>query len=105
MRKLTHLQQIFFQLLRVVAAAFAVLPLLNMFRIAFDGTIKLAPMDFRLWPKEFSLDTIIRVWQNPSQDLSMWELLKNSLYVAGGAAILSAVLGLGVAYAFARMRF
>ena len=99
------LRQIAYQLTLALVMVFVLVPILSMFRIAFDGTIKLAPTDFRLWPKEFTLDTLVRVWQHPAQDLSMWELLRNSLIVSGGAALLSAGLGLGMAYAFARLRF
>jgi ABC-type glycerol-3-phosphate transport system permease component len=105
MRRSKWIYQVAYQAALALLLIFVLVPLLNLFRIAFDGTIKLAPMDFRLWPKEFTLDTLLRVWQHPSQDLSMWDLLRNSLIVSGGSALLSAALGLSMAYAFARMRF
>jgi len=105
MHKNSWLRQVAYQFALVLVLIFVMIPILDIFRIAFDGTIRLAPLDFRLWPKEFTFDTFVRTWQNPSQDLSVWQLLKNSLIVSGGAALLSVSLGLSMAYAFARMRF
>ena len=105
MHRLSWSRQIAFQAILFLVMVFVLIPMLNMFRIAFDGAIKLAPMDFRLWPEEFSLNTVIQVWNHPSQDLSMWALLRNSLIVSGGAALLSVALGISMAYAFARLRF
>ena len=105
MRRNRILPAVVTYLLLALVAAFVMLPLMNMFRIAFDGTIRQAPTDFSLWPKEFTFDTLIRVWEHPAQDLSMWGLLKNSLIVSGGAALLSMILGLSMAFAFARLRF
>lgn len=105
MRKPGWIRQMAYQAGLAVFGLFTILPLLNMFRIAFDGSIKMAPTDFRLWPKVFTLNTMIQVWQHPSQDLSMLQLLKNSFLVSGGAALFSAALGLGLAFAFARLRF
>lgn len=99
------IRQLAYQAILGLLLTFVLIPLLNLFRIAFDGTIKLAPLDFRLWPKEFTLDTMVRVWQRPAQDLTMGDLLKNSLIVSGGSALLSMALGLSMAYAFARFRF
>jgi ABC-type glycerol-3-phosphate transport system permease component len=76
-----------------------------MARIALDGSIQGAPTEFSLWPKEFTLSVFQHVWENPSQTLSIPGLLKNSLIVAGGAALLSVIFGASMAYAFARFRF
>jgi arabinogalactan oligomer/maltooligosaccharide transport system permease protein len=105
MHKTSFMKQAGLQLILLIFAIYALIPVMNIFRIAFDGSIKTAPVDFRLFPKDFSFDTLIRVWQKPSQDLNMWELLRNSLTVSGGAAVLSMGLGLGMAFSFARMRF
>ena len=104
MRKTNWQQQIIYQLLLLVVGLFALLPIWGMARIALDGAVKGAPTEFRLWPEEFTLTVFQHVWENPSQTLSLG-LLKNSLIVAGGAAIFSVILGASMAYAFARFRF
>jgi arabinogalactan oligomer/maltooligosaccharide transport system permease protein len=45
------------------------------------------------------------VWTSPSQALSFPGLLRNTLVVAGGAALTALFFGAGMAYAFARYRF
>jgi arabinogalactan oligomer / maltooligosaccharide transport system permease protein len=86
-------------------ALFVLLPILSMLRLAFDGALKGAPVTFRIWPQHFSLVAFQKVWESPSQVLSFLGLLKNSLIVAGGAALVAAVFGASMAYAFARFRF
>lgn len=105
MRKILWWQQMVYQLLLLAVGLFALLPVWGMLRIALDGAIKGAPTEFRLWPEEFTLAVFQHVWENPSQTLSIPGLLKNSMVVAGGAAIFSVVFGASMAYAFARFRF
>ncbi|RPI24702.1 MAG: carbohydrate ABC transporter permease, partial [Chloroflexota bacterium] len=60
---------------------------------------------FRIWPEEFTLAVFQKMWERPSQSLPFIGILKNSLLVSGGAALLSVWLGASMAYAFARFRF
>lgn len=105
MRKIRWWQQVLYQLGLLAIAVFAILPVWGMVRIALDGSIRGAPTDFRILPLEWSLDSFLHVWEKPSQSLTIPGLLKNSLLVAGGAALLSIILGASMAYAFARFRF
>ena len=105
MRKPKLWQQITYQVALALVALFVLLPILGMLRIALDSTIKSVPTEFRLLPKQFTLNAFIHVWEKPSQSLSLLGLLKNSLVVSGGAALLSVVLGASMAFAFARFRF
>ncbi|MBN2258223.1 MAG: carbohydrate ABC transporter permease [Anaerolineaceae bacterium] len=105
MRKIGLLKQILSQIVLILAGLFTLVPLLNMFRISFDSSIKGAPTSFRLLPQTYSLDTFINVWKAASQTLSYPELLRNSLFVSLSAAVLSFAFGAGMAYAFARYRF
>jgi ABC-type glycerol-3-phosphate transport system permease component len=105
MRKIGPLRQFLSQLALILAGLFVFVPLLNMFRIAFDSSIKGAPSSFRLTPETFSLDPFINVWKAATQTLSYPELLSNSLIVSLSAAALSFAFGAGMAYAFARFRF
>jgi arabinogalactan oligomer/maltooligosaccharide transport system permease protein len=105
MRRITPWQQIIYQLGLVLVALFALAPVWGLARLALDGAIKGAPTDFRIWPEQFTLSIFQEVWQKPSQTLAVPGLLRNSLIVAGGAALSSVALGAGMAYAFARFRF
>ncbi len=105
MRKVRWWQQLGTQLIFVLIGLFVLVPLWGTIYLAFDGSIVGQPLEFRIWPKEFSLDVLVQVWKNPAQTLSFLGLLRNSLIVSGGAALLSVVLGTTMAYAFARYRF
>lgn len=105
MRRMTWQRQLFSQLLLAAVALFVLLPIWGMMRLAFDAALKGAPVTFRLVPERLSLEAFASVWQAPSQSLSFLGLLKNSLLVAGGAALVSVTLGATMAYAFARYRF
>lgn len=105
MRRPPLQRQLLTQLALLLLALFVLLPVWGMLRLAFDASVKGAPTDFRLWPQEFSLSVFQKVWEKPAQVLSFPGLLRNSLVVAGGAALASVLFGAGVAYAFARFRF
>ena len=105
MRRLSTRQQVLTQLLLVVVALFVLVPIWGLLRLALDGAIKGAPTEFRVWPEQFTLDVFRQVWEKPSQSLGVPGLLRNSLVVAGGAALCSVALGASMAYAFARFHF
>ncbi len=105
MRRLSPGRQIVTYALLILVALFVLLPIWGMLRLAFDGALKGAPLDFRIWPETFSLAAFGKAWEAPSQSLSFLGLLRNSLIIAGGAALISVVLGASMAYAFARFRF
>jgi arabinogalactan oligomer/maltooligosaccharide transport system permease protein len=105
MRRLNARRQIAAQILLALVALFVLIPIWGMLRLAFDGALKGAPVSFRIWPETFSLVAFGKAWQAPSQSLSFLGLLRNSLIIAGGAALISVVLGASMAYAFARFRF
>jgi len=105
MHKLKWPQQLGYQMLLILIGLFVLLPIWGMARIALDGALHGAPTEFRLWPQELSISAFQYVWEHPSQTLSIPGLLRNSLIVAGGAALLSVLFGASMAYAFARFRF
>jgi ABC-type glycerol-3-phosphate transport system permease component len=105
MHRLKWWQQLIYQTGFILVGIFAVLPIWSMARIALDGSIHGAPMDFRLWPQEFTFEVFQHVWVKPSQTLAIPGLFLNSMIVAGGAALLSVIFGVSMAYAFARFRF
>ena len=95
MRKIGPLRQILSQFALILAGLFTLVPLLNMFRIAFDSSIKGAPTSFRLIPETFNLTNFIDVWEAASRTLSYPALLRNSLFVSLSAAALSFAFGAG----------
>ena len=105
MRKLKWWQQLLYQLGFVLIALFVIVPVWGMAQMAFDGSLSGWPLQFRLWPREFTLDVFRAVWERPAQTLSFLGALKNSLIVAGGAAVIAVAFGSSMAYAFARFRF
>ena len=105
MRKLAWWQQAAAQAALALVALFVVVPVWEMFYLAFDGGIIGWPKSFRLWPEQPTLAVFAETWVRPAQTLSFLGALKNSLVVSGSAALLSVGLGASAAYAFARLRF
>ena len=104
-KRLSLWQQLLTQAALVLAGLFVLLPLWNLLRIALDGSIASVPTRFSLLPDQISLEYFVKVWKTPAQSLDFTGLLRNSLVVAGGAALAAIALGAGMAYAFARFRF
>ena len=105
MRKLKGWQQLLHQIGFVLIALFVIVPIWGMAQMALDGSLSGWPLEFRIWPKEFTLDVFRQVWEKPAQTLSFLGTLQNSLFVAGGAALVAVAFGASLAYAFARFRF
>jgi arabinogalactan oligomer/maltooligosaccharide transport system permease protein len=105
MSKLKPWQQALCQLALVLVALFVIVPVWEMFYLAFDGGVIGWPTSFRLWPQHFTLEVFSQVWSKPAQALSFLGALRNSLLVSGSAALLSVGLGASMAYGFARFRF
>lgn len=104
-RKITAWQQILTQLLLVMVALFALAPIWGLLRVALDGSIRSVPTHFSILPAQPTLAVFEQVWHTPSQALSFFGLLRNSLLVSGSSALAAVVMGASMAYAFARFRF
>jgi arabinogalactan oligomer/maltooligosaccharide transport system permease protein len=104
-RNLKFWQQLIYQSALLMVAIFVVLPVWGLAYLAFDGGVTGWPTTFRLWPEEPSFMIFQQVWEKPAQSLPYLGILKNSLIVSVGAALLSVGLGASMAYAFARYRF
>jgi arabinogalactan oligomer/maltooligosaccharide transport system permease protein len=105
MKKIKWWQQLLYQLGFVLIALFVLVPIWGMAQMAFDASLRGWPLEFHLFPREFTLDVFRQVWERPAQTLSFPGALKNSLIVAGGAALVAVSFGVSAAYAFARFRF
>ncbi len=105
MRKISFLRQLVTQLALAVVGFFVILPVWGVIRLAFDGSLIGRPTEFRLLPKIWSFDAFLKVLDQPYQSVDFEILLKNSLLVSFGAALVAILLGMSLAYAFARFRF
>lgn len=92
-------------LLLALLALYVLIPIWGLLYLAFDGAVHGWPTDFRVWPKEPTLRVFAEVWSDASQSQTFLWLLRNSLLVAGSAALMSVGLGASMAYGFARLRF
>jgi len=105
MRKLSLLRQVVTQFALLAVGFFVILPIWGIARLAFDGALKGRPTEFRLLPKIWSLEAFLQVLDRPYQTVDFLTLLRNSLLVSLGAALIAMILGVSLAYAFARFRF
>lgn len=105
MRNISLFKQVITQFLLALTGFFVILPIWGIVRLAFDGSLKGRPTEFRLLPKEWSMTAFLNVLDKPYQSVDFDILLRNSLVVSFGAAIIAIVLGISLAYAFARFRF
>ena len=105
MRKYLWVRQILSQIFLIIIGLYVIVPIWGMLRLAFDGSLLSRPTEFRFFPKVFSLEPLFSVLDRPYQSVHFTTLLKNSLVVSLGAALLALVLGASLAYAFARFRF
>jgi len=105
MRKISWPRQLATQLALALIGFFVLLPIWGIARLAFDGSLKGRPTEFRLTPKLWSFDAFLKVLDQPYQSVHFTVLLKNSLLISFGAALIAILLGVSLAYAFARFRF
>jgi len=105
MRKIKWWHQVLTQLILIVVAAYVILPIWGVGRLAFDGSLTSRPTEFKLLPKEFSLKSFLEVLDKPYQSVSFLVLFKNSMIVSVSAALLAFVFGASLAFAMARFRF
>ena len=105
MRRISWLRQLATQLALALIGFFVLLPIWGIARLAFDGSLKGRPTEFRLIPKVWSFDAFLKVLDQPYQSVHFTVLLKNSLLISFGAALIAILLGVSLAYAFARFRF
>ncbi len=105
MRKISLPRQIATQLIFILVALFILIPVWSTVRLAFDGSLRGRPTEFTWLPKEFSTEAFLTVLDRPYQSVEFSVLLRNSMIVSIGAALLAILLGISLAYGFARFRF
>lgn len=105
MHKPSNISQILSQAFLAIVGVYVILPIWGVMRLAFDGSLLGRATEFRLLPKVFSIASVGKVLDQPYQSVDFVILLKNSLVVSIGAALMAIVLGGTLAYAIARFRF
>lgn len=105
MRKMSFFRQAATQGALALVGLFVILPIWGMARLAFDGSLRGRPTEFRVLPKVWSFEAFFTVLEKPYQSVDFLVLLKNSLFVSFGAGIFAILLGASLAYTFARFRF
>lgn len=105
MRKISTLRQILTQAIFLLVSLFIFIPIWSTVRLAFDGSLRGRPTEFSFLPKEFSTEAFLKVLDRPYQSVEFDVLLRNSMIVSIGAAIFAILLGVSLAYGFARFRF
>lgn len=105
MRKISAWRQVITQITLTIVGVFVVLPIWGIIRLAFDGSLISRPTGFRFFPKEWSFKAFLAVLDKPYQSVEFSLLFRNSMLVSMGAALIAVVLGISLAYAFARYRF
>lgn len=105
MKKISTGRQMLTQLALAGVGLFVAVPLLNLLGIAFDDSLQGPPLEFHLLPRQPGLAGFATAWESPAQGLPFLVFLKNSLFIAGGAAAVAVLLGISLAFAFARLRF
>ncbi len=104
-KQMKPFQQIISQFALILIGLYVILPIWGILRLAFDSTLKSRPTEFRWFPKEFSVQPLLSVLDRPYQSVSFITLLQNSLIVSICAGLAAVILGVSLAYAFARFRF
>ncbi len=104
-RKPRLVEQVLAQAGLILVGVFVLLPIYGFAQLAFDASLTGQPLEFRVWPKEFSVEAFQAVWGRVSQGQTFAGALSNSFVVSGGAAALSVALGASMAYTLARRRF
>jgi arabinogalactan oligomer/maltooligosaccharide transport system permease protein len=83
-----------------------IFPLLWIFSMSLDPRDYSRPTGLTIIPPGASLDAYVKVLTQPSPNpVSFLQLLRNSLLVAGGTAVLAVAVGTSAAYAFSRLEF
>lgn len=105
MRSLSRRGQLLRQGLLALVALFVLAPVWVLFLMATDGSTTGYPEAFHLLPQQFTLDRFADALRSDFVDFGFIGLVRNSLLVAGSAALISLIFGATMAYAFARLRF
>jgi arabinogalactan oligomer/maltooligosaccharide transport system permease protein len=96
----------FFQLILLMVLATILFPVLWIVSMSLDPRDFSRPQGITIIPPGATLEAYQKILTKPSPNpVTFWQLLRNSLLVAGGTALLSVIIGTSAAYAFSRLVF
>ncbi len=94
------------QILLLTILAVVLFPVVWIFSMSLDSRDFSRPVGLTIIPPGATLDAYKTILTHPSPNpVTFWQLLRNSLLVAGGTALLSVIVGTSAAYAFSRLNF
>jgi len=94
------------QVFLLAILATGLFPLVWILSMSLDPRNFSRPMGLTIIPPGATLQAYINVLTRPSPNpVTFWQLLRNSLLVAGGTAVMAVAIGTTAAYAFSRLVF
>ena len=105
MRTLSRRGHLLRQCLLALVGLFVLAPVWVLVLMATDGSTTGYPTGFHLLPTEVTLDRFAEALRSEFLEMGYLGMVRNSLLVAGSAALVSVAFGATMAYAFARLRF
>jgi arabinogalactan oligomer/maltooligosaccharide transport system permease protein len=103
-KSLPPLKQLALQAICLLIAFTVIFPMLWVLSLALDPADRLRPEG--LIPSGATLDNFVEVLRQPTiNDISFFELAKNSFILASSTAIISVGIAVFAAYAFSRLKF
>jgi arabinogalactan oligomer/maltooligosaccharide transport system permease protein len=94
------------QVLLLSILAIVLFPVVWIFSMSLDSRDFSRPLGLTIIPPGATLNAYKTILTQPSPNpVTFWQLLRNSLLVSGGTALLSVIVGTSAAYAFSRMKF
>jgi len=96
----------FFQIILLLVLATILFPVLWIVSMSLDPRDFSRPQGLTIVPPGATLEAYAKILSKPSPNpVTFWQLLRNSLLVSGGTALLSVIIGTSAAYAFSRLLF
>ncbi len=106
-QEMTLFKQLLFQALLLFITFTVIFPILWVVSMSFDPRADvMRPTTLNLIPAGFSLKAYADILKQPTTNpVSLPTLALNSLFIAGGSAVASVLVGVFAAYAFSRFKF
>ncbi|HYF64999.1 MAG TPA: carbohydrate ABC transporter permease [Herpetosiphonaceae bacterium] len=108
-RPLPFWQQLVLQLFCLLVAASVLFPIMWIVTLSLSPRDQNRPSELQLIPTSPTLDSFKAVIEQPlsktAGDISFFDLMLNSLFLAAGVSFLSVMIGVSAAYAFSRLNF
>lgn len=108
-RQLKWWHQLLLQLFCIIVAISVLFPVMWIVTLSLSGVDASRPSSLQVIPNKFDTSAYQEVIKQPlsksTGDISFFDLMKNSFFLAAGVSFFSVMIGVSAAYAFARMKF